>query len=116
MCCRTLLKSLESLVVWNTLVIVGLHFGITPAAGAIRSHILDLIEGYCIENNIIDKVEEKPTAETAEVLKLKLEFECEEQRLAHEEAQRAHDAEKALQYAQFAEAQRAHEAEAQKVC
>ena len=37
-------------------------------------------------------MEEKPTAETAEVLKLKLKFEHEERRLAHDEAQRAHEA------------------------
>ena len=55
-------------------------------------------------------VEEKPTAETVEVLKLKLEFECEERLLARvkrlkkareateAEAQRAHNAEKALHY------------------
>ena len=54
-------------------------------------------------------------------MKLKLEFEREEQQLvceeAREEAQRARDAEKALQDAQFAEAHKAHEeveAEAQK--
>ena len=46
---------------------------------------------------------------TAEVLKLKLEFEREERRLAHEEAQRTCDAEKALQDAQFAEAQKARD-------
>ena len=79
-----------------------------------------MIEDQCIENNIIDEVEEKPTAETAEVWRLKLEFEREEQRLVHEEAQRAGeaaekacDAEKALQNAKFAEAQKARE-EAQK--
>ena len=47
-----------------------------------------MIEEHCIEHNIIDEVEEKPTVETAEVLKLKLEFEQEEQ-------QKARDAEKA---------------------
>ena len=62
------------------------------------------------------EVEENPTVETAEVLRLKLEFEREEWRLArektHEEAQRAReaaeaeaqktcDAEKALQDAQL---------------
>ena len=85
-----------------------------------------------IKNNLIDEVEEKPIAETVEVWKLKLEFEHEERRLAHEEAreeaqrareaaeaeaQGAHEAEKALQDAQFAEAQKARkeaEAEAQK--
>ena len=57
---------------------VAAHFGITPAAGATKSHILTLIEEHCIEHHIIDEVEEKPTAETAEILKLKLEFEQEE--------------------------------------
>ena len=93
--------------------------------GATKSHILDLIKDHCIENNIIDEVEEKPIAETAEILRLKLDFEHEERRLAREEAreeaQRAREAEKALQDAQLAaqreEAQRAREAaeaEAQK--
>ena len=68
---------------------VAAHYGITPAVGATKSHILDLIKDHCVENDIIDEVEEKPIAETAEVLKLKLEFECEERRLAREEAQRA---------------------------
>ena len=89
---------------------VAAHYGITPAVGATKSHILDLIKDHCVENNIIDEVEEKPTAETAEVLKLRLEIEREERRLAREEAQRARDAEKALQDAQFAEAQKAREA------
>ena len=43
-------------------------------------------------------------------MKLKLEIEREERRLAREEAQRARDAGKALQDAQFAEAQKAREA------
>ena len=73
---------------------VAAHYRITPAASAKKSHILDLIEDHCVENDIIDVVEENPTAETtetAEVLQLKLEFE-------REEAQRAHDAEKSLQH------------------
>ena len=94
----------------ENLVKVAAHYGITPAAGATKSHILDLIKDHCIENYIINEVEEKPTAETAEVLKLRLEIEREERRLAREEAQRARDAEKALQDAQFAEAQKAREA------
>ena len=105
----------------ENLVKVAAHYGITPAVGATKSHILDLIKDHCVENDRIDEVEEKPTAETAEDLKLKLEFEREERRLAREKAQRAHDAEKALQDAQLAaqreEAQRAREAaeaEAQK--
>ena len=69
-----------------------------------NSNILDLIEDYCIEKNLIDEVEEKPTAETAKVLKLKLELECEERRLSREEAQRAHDTEKALQDGQLLQA------------
>ena len=80
-----------------------------------------MIQDHCVENNIIDEVEGKPNAETAEIVKLKLEFEREERRLAREEAQRARDAKKALQDAQLAaqreEAQRAREAaeaEAQK--
>ena len=94
----------------ENLVKVAAHYGITPAVGATKSHILDLIKDHCVESDIIDEVEEKATAETAEILKLKLEIEREERRLAHEEAQRARDAEKALQDAQFAEAQSAHEA------
>ena len=58
-----------------------------------------MIENYCIDNDIIDEVEEKPIVETAEIVRLKLDFEHEERRLAreeaHEEAQRASDAEKA---------------------
>ena len=74
---------------------VAAHYGITPAIGATKSHILDLIKDHCVENDIIDEVEEKPIVETAEVVKLKLEFQREERRLAREEAQRARDAEKA---------------------
>ena len=65
-----------------------------------------MIKDHCVEHDIIDEVEEKPIAETAEIVRLKLDFEREERRLARE-------AEKALQDAQFAEAQRARE-EAQK--
>ena len=61
-----------------------------------------MIKDHCIENDIIDEVEEKPIGETAEVLKLKLEFEREERQLAREEAQRAPEAAEA-------EAQRARE-------
>ena len=71
------------------------HYRITPAISATKSHILDLINNHCVENDIIDEVEEKPILETAEVIKLKLEFQREERRLAREEAQRARDAEKA---------------------
>ena len=86
---------------------VAVHFGITPAIGATKSHILDLIKDHCVENDIIDEVEEKPIAETAEIVRLKLDFEPEERRLAREEAreeaQRARDAAEA-------EAQKAREA------
>ena len=88
------------------LVEVAVHFGITPDVSATKSHILVLIEDQCIKNNIIDEVKEKPIVETAEVVRLKLEFQQEEWRL---EAQRAHEAEKALQDAQFAEAQKDRE-------
>ena len=86
----------------ENLIKVAAHYGITPAIGATKSHILDLIKDHCVENNIIDEVEEKPIVETAEVVKLKLEFqreerrlEREERRLEREEAQKARDAEKA---------------------
>ena len=82
----------------ENLIKVAAHYRITPAVGATKSHILDLIKDHCVENNIIDEVEEKPIAETAEVLKLKLEFECEEWQLAREEAQRA-EAQKAREAA-----------------
>ena len=86
----------------ENLVKVAAHYGITPAVGATKSHILNLIKDHCVEHDIIDEVEEKPIAETAEIVRLKLEFEWEELRLARE-------AEKALQDAQFAEAQRARD-------
>ena len=85
------LESLKKLKKEN-LVKVAAHYGITPAVGATKSHILGMIKDHCVENNIIDEVEEKPIAETVEVLKLKLEFEREERRLGHEEAQRAREA------------------------
>ena len=82
------------------------HYGITPAVSATKSHILDLIKDHCVKNNIIGEVEEKLIAENAEIVRLKLDFEREERRLAHEEAceeaqraseeaQKARDAEKA---------------------
>ena len=80
----------------GNLVKVAALYGITPAVGATKSHILDLIKDHCVENNIIDDVEKKSVVETAEVVRLKLKFECEERRLACEEAQRARKAEKAL--------------------
>ena len=87
----------------ENLVKVAAHYGITPAIGATKSHILNLIKDHCVEHDIIDEVEEKPIAETAEIVRLKLDFEREERQLARE-------AEKALQDAQFAEAQKAREA------
>ena len=94
----------------ENLVKVAAHYGITPAAGATKCHILNLIRDHCVKHDIIDEVEEKPIAETAEIVRLKLDFEREERRLARE-------AEKALQDAQLAaqreQAQRA-EAEAQR--
>ena len=97
-------RSLEPLKKFKkeNLVKVAVHYGITPAVGATKSHILNLIKDHCVENDIIDEVEEKPIAETAEILRLKLDFEREERRLARE-------AIKALQDAQFAEAQRARD-------
>ena len=97
-------RSLEPLKKFKkeNLVKVAAHYGITPAVGATKSHILNLIKDHCVENDIIDEVEEKPIAETAEIVRLKLDFEREERRLARE-------AEKALQDAQFAEAQRARD-------
>ena len=86
----------------ENLVKVAAHYGITPAISATKSHILNLIKDHCVEHDIIDEVEEKPIAETAEIVRLKLHFEREERRLARE-------AEKALQDAQFAEAQKARE-------
>ena len=83
-----------------------------------------MIKDHCVENNIIDEVEEKPIAETAEIVRLKLDSEREERRIAREEAceeaqrareaaeaeaQRAREAEKALQDAQLAEAEKARE-------
>ena len=108
------IRSLESLKKFKkeNLVKVAVHYGITPAVGATKSHILNLIKDHCVKHDIIDEVEEKPIAETADIVRLKLDFEREERRLAHE-------AEKALQDAQLAaqreQAQRA-EAEAQKAC
>ena len=104
---------------------VAAHYGITPAVGATKSHILNLIKDHCVENDIIDEVEEKPIAETAEIVRLKLDFEREERRLAREaekalqdaqlaaqreEAERARDADKAAHEAAEAEAKRAREA------
>ena len=103
------IRSLEPLkkLKKENLVKVAAHYGITPAVGATKSHILNLMKDHCVEHDIIDEVEEKPIAETAEIVRLKLDFEREERRLARE-------AEKALQDAQLAaqreEAQKAREA------
>ena len=119
-------RSLEPLKKFKkeNLVKVAAHYGITPAVGATKSHILNLIKDHCVEHDIIDEVEEKPIAETAEIVRLKLDFEREERRLAREaekalqdaqlaaqreEAQRARDAEKAAREAAEAEAQRARD-------
>ena len=101
----------------ENLVKVAAHYGITPAVGATKSHILNLIKDHCVEHDIIDEVEEKPIAETAEIVRLKLDFEREERRLAREAEKALQDAQLAAQREQAqraeAEAQRAHE-EAQK--
>ena len=108
-------RSLEPLKKFKkeNLVKVAAHYGITPAVGATKSHILNLNKDHCVEHDIIDEVEEKPIAETAEIVRLKLDFEREERRLEREEAQRAREAEKALQDAQLAaqlsEAEKARE-------
>ena len=68
----------------ENLVKVAVHYRITPSVGATKSHILNLIKDHCVENDIIDEVEEKPIAETAEIVRLKLDFEREERRLARE--------------------------------
>ena len=101
-------RSLEPLKKFKkeNLVKVAVHYGITRAVGATKSNILNLIKDHCVELDIIDEVEEKPIAETAEIVRLKLDFEQEERRLACE-------AEKALQDAQLAaqlsEAEKARE-------
>ena len=95
----------------ENLVKVAAHYGITPAVGATKSHILDLIKDHCVENNIIDEVEEKPIAETVEIVRLKLDFEREERRLAREEAQRAREEAQRAREAAEAEAQKARDAE-----
>ena len=98
----------------ENLVKVSAHYGITPAVGATKSHILNLIKDHCVENDIIDEVEEKPIAETAEVVKLKLDFEREERRLAREAEKALQDAQLAAQFAEAQKAREAAEAEAQK--
>ena len=101
-------RSLEPLKKFKkeNLVKVAAHYGITPAVGATKSHILNLIKDHCVENDIIDEVEEKPIAETAEIVRLKLDFEREERRLAREAEKALQDAQLA---AQLAEAQKARD-------
>ena len=90
----------------ENLVKVAAHYRITPAIGATKSHILNLIKDHCVEHDIIDEVEEKPIAETAEIVRLKLDFEREERRLAREAEKALQDAQLA---AQLAEAEKARE-------
>ena len=109
-------RSLESLKKFKkeNLVKVAVHYGITPAVGATKSHILNLIKDHCVEHDIIDEVEEKPIAETVEKVKLKLDFEREERRLAREAEKALQDAQLAAQFAEAQKAREAAEAEAQK--
>ena len=109
-------RSLEPLKKFKkeNLVKVAAHYGITPAVGATKSHILNLIRDHCVEHDIIDEVEEKPIAETAEIVRLKLDFEREERRLAREAEKALQDAQLAAQFAEAQKAREAAEAEAQK--
>ena len=93
---------------------VAAHYGITPAIGATKSHILNLIKDHCVEHDIIDEVEEKPIAETAEIVRLKLDFEREERRLAREAEKALQDAQLAAQCEEAQKAREAAEAEAQR--
>ena len=104
-------RSLEPLKKFKkeNLVKVAVHYGITPAVGATKSHFLNLIKDHCVKNDIIDEVEKKPIVETAEIVRLKLDFEREERRLAREAEKALQEAQKA-QEAAGAEAKRAHEA------
>ena len=83
--------------------------------GATKSHILDLIENYCIDNDIINELEENPTAEMAEVLKLTLEFEREEAQKAREaaeaEAQKARETARELRLSELKKARKLCELE-----
>ena len=98
----------------ENLVKVAAHYGITPAVGATKSHILNLIKDHCVEHDIIDEVEEKPIAETAEIVRLKLDFEREERRLAHEPEKALQDAQLAAQREEAQKAREAAEAEAKR--
>ena len=50
-------RSLEPLKKFKkeNLVKVAVHYGITPAVGATKSHILNLIKDHCVENDIIEE-------------------------------------------------------------
>ena len=98
----------------ENLVKVAAHYGITPAVSATKSHILNLIKDHCVEHDIIDEVEEKPIAETAEIVRLKLDFEREERRLAREAEKALQDAQLAAQREEAQKAREAAEAEAQR--
>ena len=95
----------------ENLVKVAAHYGITPAVGATKSHILNLIKDHCVEHNIIDEVEEKPIAETAEIVRLKLDFEQEERRLAREAEKAAREEARELRLAELKEARELRELE-----
>ena len=109
-------RSLEPLKKFKkeNLVKVAVHYGITPAVGATKSHILNLIKDHCVEHNIIDEVEEKPIAETAEIVRLKLDFEREERRLARKARKALQDAQLAAQREEAQKAREAAEVEAQR--
>ena len=98
----------------ENLVKVAANYGIIPAVGATKSHILNLIKDHCVEHDIIDEVEEKPIAETAEIVRLKLDFEREEQRLAREVEKALQDAQLAAQHEEVQKAREAAEAEAKR--
>ena len=95
---------------------VAAHYGITPAVGATKSHILDSIKDHCVEHDIINEVEEKPIAETAEIVRLKLDFEREERRLDREAEKALQDAQLAAQHEEAQRAREAAEAEAKRAC
>ena len=111
-------RSLEPLKKFKkeNLVKVAVHYGITPAVGATKSLILNLIKDHCVEHNIIDEVEEKPIAETAEIVRLKLDFEQEERRLAREAEKALQDAQLAAQREEAQKAREVAEAEAKRAC
>ena len=73
-----------------------------------------MTKDHCVDHDIIDEIEEKPIAETAEIVKLKLDFEQEEQRLAREAEKALQDAQLAAQFAKAQKAWEAAEAEAKR--